>query len=63
MYIVIFFQALADQIHDAQNLNYEPKVAIVCGKIAKHVDVNTGKWTDDSNKEEFCPSDINAILK
>lgn len=42
---------------------YEPKVAIKCGEIAKHTDTQSGKWLDDENKDTFCSSDVEEILK
>ena len=58
-----YFQAQAAKIKDVQNLNFEPRIAIVYGKISKHVDVTSGVWADDANKEQFWSSDPKEILK
>jgi hypothetical protein len=44
-------------------LNFEPGIAIQSGKVARHINVNTGVWTEDANKEEFFSGDPKEILK
>ncbi|XP_028405436.1 amyloid-beta A4 protein-like [Dendronephthya gigantea] len=51
------------KVEDAGLLDYEPQIAISCEKVAKHIDVKTGVWTDDLLKEKFCSTEPSAILK
>lgn len=34
-----------------------------CGKVVKHVDVNTGEWINDANKTKYCSNNTAEILK
>lgn len=44
-----------------KDLNFEPKLALQCGRIAKYVDVSSGLWKDSD--EEVCSSDPHEVLK
>lgn len=55
--------ARASKIDDIQDLKYEPKIAVQCGQIAKHIDTKSGKWLHDENENKICTSDIEELLK
>lgn len=59
----LFIMAQASKINDAQDLNYEPRIAIKSGYVAKHINVDRGVWTEDINKEQFFSGDPKDILK
>ena len=44
-------------------LDYEPQVAIICGKLTKHVDVDTGGWVEDKNSTRLCSMDRKEIMR
>lgn len=44
-------------------LDYDPQVAIKCGKVTRHMDVNTGSWEADKNSTSLCATTMQEILK
>lgn len=45
------------------DLDYDPQVAIKCGKVTRHIDVNTGSWEADKNSTSLCAITMKEILK
>lgn len=53
--------ALVENLND--DLDYDPQVAIKCGKVTRHIDVNTGSWEADKNSTSLCAVTMKEILK
>ena len=42
---------------------HEPRVAINCGKVPFHVDLETGSWISDSDGVSVCDADKEEVKK
>ncbi|EDO45291.1 predicted protein [Nematostella vectensis] len=59
---VCFFKVLCED--SAESLpKHEPLVAMWCGKVNQHMDINTGEWATDENGHSMCSTSTKQVLK
>lgn len=58
--ISLFFQVPAD---DSVGLLTEPQVAMFCGKLNMHINVQSGKWESDPSGTKSCIGTKEGILQ
>ena len=63
--IVVFSFPLYDQVpaDDSLGLLTEPQVAMFCGKLNMHTNVQTGKWESDPSGTKSCIGTKEGILQ
>lgn len=63
-YCLDIFQVINAAVENLnEDLDYDPQVVILCDKVTRHVDVNTGDWIVDKNSSRLCTTDRKEILK